>query len=241
MHGTMELAKSQVEALPYLDKPDPWSSHALVKDFLMALPEGTRVLDVGTATGTLGRMCVGHRLILHGIEPQLAWAEQARPYYDKIICCELDEAPESFLKGYDAIILADVLEHLQDPEQSLQWLASLQMPDAQFIISVPNIANLWIRLNLLAGRFNYTPRGILDRTHLRFFTRYTFLQMLENCGLQVQHMSVTPVPLNLIHPFFQTHPVGRFFHTSLAHITRWIPTLLGYQFFVVTGLKNNGR
>jgi 2-polyprenyl-3-methyl-5-hydroxy-6-metoxy-1,4-benzoquinol methylase len=218
--------------LPYVDKIDPWSSHAWIRRRLLAEPPGTRVLDIGAASGTLGRMCAGLDLVLHGIEPELEWAEVARPYYDSLLCTTLDRAPDEFLRDHQVVVLADVLEHIPDPELALRQLAGLQPVGSIFIISVPNIANLWVRLNLLFGRFDYTDRGILDRTHLRFFTRRSLVQMLRSLRLNLRKVHATPVPLNLLHPFFERTRLGRACHHALALITNLWPTLFGYQFIV---------
>src|SRR5207244_13603080 len=68
------------------------------------------------------------------------------------------------------------------------------------VVSVPNVAHLWVRLQLLRGRWDYGDRGILDRTHLRFFTRRTFVGFLEDAGLTVTELASTPVPLPLLVP-----------------------------------------
>ena len=88
-----------------------------------------------------------------------------------------------------------------------------------------------MRLNLLLGRFDYTDRGILDRTHLRFFTRKTLVAMVENAGLEILSIQSTPIPLELVSNFFSTLP-GRWIHALLAKCTSLLPSLLGYQFVV---------
>jgi 2-polyprenyl-3-methyl-5-hydroxy-6-metoxy-1,4-benzoquinol methylase len=217
---------------PYHDKIDPWSSHSLIRDWLKAFPPNTRVLDVGTATGTLGRMCQGWNLRLRGLEPNPVWVEQARPFYSEILTGTLEDIPDEFLTGHQVVVCADVLEHMPAPQTALCRLVALQPAGAIFMISVPNIANLYVRLALLLGHFDYTDRGILDRTHLHFFTRRTFRAFLQEAGLAIQHIQPTPIPLPLIHPFFLTTAVGRWMHTLLAWLTRRLPTLLGYQFVV---------
>ena len=217
---------------PYLDKDDPWSSHAQIKTWLTDLRPGTRVLDIGVATGTLGKQFTAAGLVMHGIEPHPAWAEVARPYYNDLLRGTLDDASDTFLANHNVVVCADVLEHIADPTQALCRLLALQSPGCQFLVSVPNIANIWIRLNLLIGRFDYTDRGILDRTHLRFFTRRSLHRMFASVGLQIVQLYVTPIPLNLIDPFFQQTALGRFVHAGLARLTRALPTLLGYQFVV---------
>lgn len=217
--------------LPYVDKPSRWSSHSLIAVALKRLPPQSRVLDVGTASGTLARMCQHHSLRLFGVEPNPNWARLASPLYEKVFVGSIQDAEDEYLTGYDVVVLGDVLEHLPVPEVILQKLVDLQSPGSTFIISVPNIANLWIRLNLLMGKFDYADRGILDRTHLRFFTRKSLCAMLEHTGLEINSMQVTPIPLELVSSFFLSMP-GRWFHGIFAQLTSFLPTLLGYQFVV---------
>ena len=136
------------------------------------------------------------------------------------------------------IILADVLEHMPDPAQSLKYLMNLQSNDTRLIISVPNIANISIRLSLLLGNWNYTERGILDKTHLQFFTRKTILQMLAKLNLKVENIWSTPIPLEKVSPFFENSILGRMIYRLLKIATDIFPTVLGYQ-FVITARKNN--
>jgi 2-polyprenyl-3-methyl-5-hydroxy-6-metoxy-1,4-benzoquinol methylase len=90
----------------------------------------------------------------------------------------------------------DVLEHLRDPVSLLKRLRPFLKPDGTIIISIPNVANLSIRFGLLFGRWNYAEYGILDRTHLRFFTRKTAIAMVTGAGFEIKIIDVTPgVPL----------------------------------------------
>ncbi len=189
-------------------------------------------MDIGTATGTLGRMCQDIGFELDGIEPNPEWAEVARPYYNNLMVVAVEDAPDESLRGYQVVICADVLEHMASPEAALQRLISLQPDGCIFLVSVPNVANLWVRLNLLFGKFEYTDRGILDRTHLRFFTRKTFMQLIQSAGLTVNRIHITPIPINLIFPRFYKHRMGRLALKLLDQISRWLPTVLGYQFLV---------
>ncbi len=217
--------------LPYLDKPSPWSSHSLIAALLQTLPDQSKILDVGTASGTLARMCTNKPLHLFGVEPNADWAQIASPLYEKIWTGSIEDIAKECLSGYDAIVLGDIQEHLPAPEQVLQKLVQDQSFNCLFIISVPNVANLWMRLNLLFGRFDYTDRGILDRTHLHFFTHKSLVAMVANSGLSILSIQVTPIPLELVSSFFTSAP-GRFLHTLLAQCTRLMPSLLGYQFVV---------
>ena len=222
---------------PYLDKPNQWSSHSQIISQLSSLKPGTRVLDIGTATGTIGRMGESLGLRLTGIEPNADWADTARPFYEAIEVGTIETCSEQFLRGNQVIILADVLEHMPDLEHSLKYLMSLQAAGTRIVISVPNIANIYVRLSLLMGKFDYTEQGILDKTHLRFFTRKTILQMLSRLNLKVEYILPTPIPLEKVSPFFENSLPGRLIYRLLKISTDIFPTLLGYQ-FVITARKD---
>ena len=100
-------------------------------------------------------------------------------------------------RQFDVVLLLDVLEHLRDPERILRR-ARRALTGGRVIVSLPNVANVTVRLTLLFGRFEYTERGILDRTHLRFFTRRSALRMLRDAGFTVEHREMTVIPLELI-------------------------------------------
>lgn len=217
--------------LPYQDKSSPWSSHSRIAAIIEALPAQSKVLDVGTASGMLARRNENKSLRFFGIEAVADWAEIAAPHYEKLWTCSLDAAPDDALRGYDAVVLGDVLEHMSAPETALKRLADLQASGSRFIVSVPNVANLWVRLNLLLGRFDYAERGILDRTHLRFFTRKTLSAMVKETGLEILSIQVTPIPLELVSPFFSSG-FGEVLHSAFAGLTSLLPTLLGYQFIL---------
>ncbi|MFZ5880203.1 MAG: class I SAM-dependent methyltransferase [Chloroflexota bacterium] len=220
-----------MSSLPYLDKSSPWSSHSRIIARLKSLPAQSTILDVGTATGVLARYSRNTPLRFFGIEANAEWAASAAPYYETLWPLSLDKAPDEVLRGYDVVVLGDVLEHMPAPEIALKRLVELQSLGSRFIISVPNVANLWVRLHLLMGHFDYTERGILDRTHLRFFTRKTLLDLAEGAGLEIVSIKTTPIPLELVSPFFVT-PTGKLIHATLAWTTSLLPTLLGYQFLI---------
>ncbi len=216
---------------PYQDKPSMWSSHSQIATCIALLPQNSRILDVGTASGMLARRSENKSLRFFGIEAVPEWAEIAKPFYENLWVCSFELAPEEALQGYDAVVLGDVLEHMPAPASSLKKLVNLQPAGCRFLISVPNIANLWVRLNLLMGNFDYTDRGILDQTHLRFFTRKTLIAMVKKAGLEIISIKVTPIPLELVSPFF-TSRLGSALHSFFAGLTSLMPTLLGYQFIV---------
>ena len=100
------------------------------------------------------------------------------------------------------------------------------------VISIPNVAHLWVRLSLLAGRFDYAERGILDRTHLRFFTRRTLVALVTGAGLRVTRLTSTPVPLyQVVPPRWHGRALAAV-HALSARSARVMPRLLAYQFVV---------
>ncbi|MFO0826425.1 MAG: methyltransferase domain-containing protein, partial [Gemmataceae bacterium] len=143
-------------------------------------------------------------------------------------------------KKFDLILLQDVLEHLRSPDQMLQDCKRYCKPSGRVIVSVPNVANITVRLGLLFGSFDYRPRGILDRTHLRFFTRKTARQLLESAGYEVIEQRSTVMPLELAFGLDAKNPLMIVLNRVLALFT-WInPGLLGYQTILVARPKAVG-
>ena len=104
---------------------------------------------------------------------------------------ELPLEPGSF----DVVLCGDVVEHLRDPVAALARLRPLLKPGGRVVLSTPNIANWAIRLSLLGGRWRYTDRGILDRSHTHLFTRSTLREALEQAGYRVERIDFSvPVP-----------------------------------------------
>jgi SAM-dependent methyltransferase len=126
-----------------------------------------------------------------------------------------------------------VLEHLKDPQRALRDINQQLKPGGIVLVSVPNIAHLWVRLRLLRGKFDYMDRGILDRTHLRFFTRVSLEALLREAGLDLVKLTATPVPLPLVVPERYHGLIFRTVHGTNAILARAWKTMLGYQFIAV--------
>ncbi len=160
------------------------------------------ILDVGCAQGMLGKTLteqLGRPIEIDGIEPNAQWATKAKPFYREVWPSTVETAP-LIQKSYGVVVCGDVLEHLADPVTVLRQLRNAADDDARFIISVPNIAHLSIRLLLLLGKFPKMERGILDKTHLQFLTKETAIDMLRRANLKVEKVMTTPVPFDeLLH------------------------------------------
>lgn len=216
---------------PYTFKASPYSSHSRILSLLPAQGSGRRVLDVGCGPGYLLTALTARGFQVIGVDHA---APEALPQSAGFVAADLNGELPSLEGSFDFILLADVLEHLQHPERAVAWTLRYLKPEGRLVISVPNVAHLYVRWKLLWGAFEYQDRGILDRTHLRFFTRKSLDEFLDDCGLLCQEMHTTPAPLELV-----ARPLGRAgaLHAALA---RWMPGLLAYQ-FVCVAVNKHGR
>jgi SAM-dependent methyltransferase len=160
-------------------------------------------------------------------------AEVGTAHCERMIVANLDDDTPEFHGHFDAIVYADVLEHLVDPLRTLVGLNRFLAPGGVVIVSVPNVAHLWIRLLLLVGRFDYIDRGILDRTHLRFFIERSLQGIIAAAGLVVLHWTATPAPLYQLLPVRWHKPWVAATHVINAAIARALPRLLGHQLLVI--------
>jgi 2-polyprenyl-3-methyl-5-hydroxy-6-metoxy-1,4-benzoquinol methylase len=171
-----------------IDLGNPNTSHSLVADLV---GRGKRVLDVGCWTGDLGRVLTARGCEVSGLEIDEEAAEKARADLERVVVADLDLEPVSrhFPAGsFDAVVFADVLEHLRDPVGVLRDTAPLLSPGGKIVISVPNVTHGSVRLALLQGRWKYTDTGLLDSTHIRFFNRVGVLELLASAGLSVDDL-----------------------------------------------------
>ncbi len=162
------------------------------------VPRGSAVLELGTATGYLGRF-LGEQwdCTVDGVELIEDMASVARPAYRRMVVADLEEKllREHFpAGGYDVVICADVLEHLYNPAAIVAQIKGLLKPGGRLIVSVPNMAYAGLVLDLIAGNFEYTELGLLDRTHIRFFTRATITRMIEEQGFRITDVETVPWP-----------------------------------------------
>ncbi len=152
-----------------------------------------RLLDVGCAAGEFGNALKQNRSIeVTGIELDPTAAAMAEKALDKVLIGDVEAMHLPFPEDYfDCICCADVLEHLKDPWKTLEKIKKHLVPEGMLIISLPNIAFYEIVFGMIQGYWTYTDHGILDQTHLRFFTPIEAQRMLEGCGFEI----VTVEPL----------------------------------------------
>jgi 2-polyprenyl-3-methyl-5-hydroxy-6-metoxy-1,4-benzoquinol methylase len=213
------------------------ASHRIVLD---EVPDGARVLDVGCATGYLAAELSRRGCTVDGIEVDRVAADQARAHCREVIVGDLEVAAthaevQRMLADAppEIIICADVLEHLRDPWAVLAWLRTLLAPGGHAVISVPNIAHWTGRRALLRGRFDYADHGLLDRTHLRFFTRASAAELARRAGFAVraERLAGAPLPLESRVP-----ALGR----VRDRCVRRYPELLALQLVLVLAVDQPG-
>jgi 2-polyprenyl-3-methyl-5-hydroxy-6-metoxy-1,4-benzoquinol methylase len=201
--------------------PRPHGGH---EKLLAQFDGGGRVLDVGCSSGYLSERLVQRGSTVVGIELDEHAAAQAERFCESVVTGDVEEMELPFEPAsFDVVMCADLIEHLRDPGAFLARVRPLLRPGGRLVLTTPNVANWTIRLSLLLGRFDYTERGILDRTHTHLFTRRSLIRCLEGAGYRVESFDFTvPVP-----------GIGTPRVEAVAHaIGRLRPSLFAFQFVV---------
>ncbi|PAT34435.1 methyltransferase domain-containing protein [Vandammella animalimorsus] len=193
---------------------------------------GSQVLDLGCGSGALGQyLHTKKQCTVDGVTFNDAEAELARPYYRQVAVANLELTLPSALFGeqrYDAIVCADILEHLRQPQAVLADLRQLLKPAGQLLISIPNSSYAGLVAELVEGEFRYREEGLLDATHVRHFTRRSLLRLLQEQGWQVQQLQAIERPL-------QESEFKQAFDALPPAAARYLlaaPDALTYQFIV---------
>lgn len=212
---------------PYAYKPSANSSHGIVLD-LVPDDRPRRVLDVGCGPGWVAAELRRRGHHVTGVDAVAADGVADRT--DRFVQADLNEGlPPEVGDGYDVVIAADVIEHVRDPDVLLAGLADRMSRDGQILASVPNFGHWYPRVRTAAGLFDYDQRGILDRTHLRFFTRRSFRRTVANTGLTTTAERSAGLPLDVLGVAGVT---GRLVGAADRMATRVWPTMFAYQFVV---------
>ncbi len=162
-----------------------------------AIGRPRRVLDVGCGVGLNGAAAKRKGARVTGIEIASQTADRARQVLDEVLPIDItsDASVEQGLAGrtFDLMLFGDVLEHVVDPAAVLRRLLAYLEPEGHAIVSLPNVAAWTVRLGMIGGKFEYEQSGILDSTHLRFFTRDTAQGLCEAVGLEVLRVELNPM------------------------------------------------
>lgn len=169
-------------------------------DILAELPEdpAARILEIGCGTGGTGEaaLATGRAGFYRGVEFDPDSAERARTLLSDVVCANVETIDPALIAGsYDVLILSEVLEHLIDPWGVMKMLAPFVTPGGRVFASSPNISHHKVIRSLLAGRFDYETEGVMDRTHVRWFTPGSYRALFEAAGFETLSVGpVTPYP-----------------------------------------------
>jgi 2-polyprenyl-3-methyl-5-hydroxy-6-metoxy-1,4-benzoquinol methylase len=217
-------------------KDSPESSHSVLLEMLENLPP-SRILDVGCSGGLFAERArsLGHHVT--GVDSvEIAGV---RDRVDEFFQCNLEHGvPAEVGRAFDVVIAADVIEHVADPEALLERLRDLLDPAGQLLVSIPNFGHWYPRMRVAAGRFDYDRRGILDSTHLRFFTRRSLLRTVRASGYAVREIRYTGLPFGVLTKG-HAHRQGLVRRIE-NQLVRARPTLFAYQFVVAFQPRSGG-
>lgn len=209
-----------------LFNPTPYEAHQLIFD---KIPSGSAVLDIGCATGYFAQELKKKSCKTWGVDIDAEALNFAKKYCNDVFQADLNSLKTLPFKknSFDVILLMDVIEHLTNPNQLLSGIKQYLKPSGKLILSTPNIAFLSIRLALLRGKFEYTKMGIMDETHVKFYTKKILLGLLSKNGWKLQ-------TLDMSSGFSQITAIGKYLNyipkSVQYQITKNFDTLLAYQF-----------
>jgi SAM-dependent methyltransferase len=155
------------------------------------VPRGSRVLEIGCNTGYLSHALISAGNSVSAVELDPEAAAVARNSGIQVICGDIEDSSvlRSLGANFDVLLLMDVLEHLRDPLVALRSLRTLLRPGGRVLITGPNVAYWAVRKNLLLGRWRYEDAGIMDKTHLHFYTESTWGALVEEAGFRAIDIS----------------------------------------------------
>ncbi len=216
----------------YTFKDFEGSSHRILIQLIRRFaPRGGALVDLGAAGGELGAAVRDHFATTSGFEFQVDCIADLSRHFDRAVISDLEQVRE--VPAADTFVLADVLEHLRNPQHALELVRHALKPGGRVFISVPNIANITIRIGLLLGIFEYRERGILDETHLRFYTMRTIRREVERAGFRILAVHGSSVPVRLIIGAHTPDLLLRMVEKVLAVVTRVWRGLFAYQIILV--------
>lgn len=197
-----------------------------------------KVLDIGCARGQVARQLLLRDCTTTGVELDADAAEHARDACERVLVGSVDDPAVRITLStsgpFDVVVLGDVLEHLVNPADTLRYVRSVLSPNGSVVASVPNVAFVGMRVRLLFGRFDYTPTGLLDRSHLRFFTLRSLGQMFVACGFSLDTVRGQAVELGgrRLHNWMGSDILTRASNRILAALARVHPELFAYQLVI---------
>jgi glycosyltransferase involved in cell wall biosynthesis len=235
-HATARSVRSYREYkeyfVPYAVKRSLFSCHYFAAKLI-----GTdqRILEVGCGDGSFGTELVraGNQVIGVDNDPAVPLSAGYANVLDADLEQGLGAAAVNSGQQYDRVLVLDVLEHLRDPDKLLKDCKKVLGSRGKLIVSVPNTANLTVRLMILFGSFHYSDRGILDWSHVRFFTAKSVRELLEKQGFRVTARHNTIVPLERVVSMRPDSAILRAANRMLRALTAIAPGLFAYEIMLV--------
>lgn len=242
----------QRQSYPYFEE----INQGILKQIILS-PEGTSVLDVGAGRCALGEVLCQKGYEVWAIESNEVVAQEASQKIKHVICADLHDMEKiKFSLGeqrFQYIIFSDVLEHVYDPVHVLRSYLPYLAQNGKILVSLPNVVNWYSRLRFALGIFNYEMTGVMDRTHIRFFTLKSARKMLEAAKCIVEKQDYTPFIVRALlpvikkilgndqegsnvknimeSPFYQWYK--KYCYPLEYWMTRLVPSLLAFQIILV--------
>lgn len=221
--------------VPYAIKHSLYSSHFYG---FRLVGKDQRVLEVGCGNGSFGMELTKAGNRVTGVDCDATAPVTAG--YQNVCAADLETGLEPLVRAasgdagkFDRVLMLDVLEHLRNPSNLLDDCKKLLAERGRVIVSVPNTVNFTVRFMVLFGSFRYSDRGILDWSHLRFFTARSIRDLLIKHGYRITGRHHTIVPLERMIPMRSDSPVMRTANKLLRLLTRLAPGLLAYEIVLV--------
>ncbi len=215
--------------VPYAIKHSLYSNHFYA---FWLIGKDQRVLEVGCGDGSFGTELAraGNRVTGVDCAPEVPVSAG----YQNVIVADLENGIPGLPEGrFDRVLLLDTVEHLRDPRSLLASCASALAERGKLIVSIPNTVNFTVRLRFLFGSFRYSDRGIMDWSHVRFFTRRTASELLNSAGYRVSGFHYTIIPIERLVPLRSDSKLLRGLNRLLRVATRILPGLLAYEVVLV--------
>lgn len=201
------------------------------------VPQGSRILDLGCASGKFSAAMVRERgCKVVGVEIDPLAAAAARESGLEVIEADLDQSSLATLtseRHFDRVLLADVLEHLAAPEALLRAAAERVACAGRLLLSIPNISHVDVLLALATDRWQYTDSGLLDRTHIRFFTEHSIRQLVDSAGCRVETIHRLRLPAFATEIWRDAPPPNPALQTLAEQLARLNPNADVYQYVSV--------
>lgn len=202
---------------------------------ILEIVKGGDVLEIGSSTGYMTKVFAKDNNLVDVVEVNVQSAEKASIFANKVFVGSIEDEnlQKKITRKYDYVICADVLEHLVNPESVLHFLRTKLKKSGVVLISIPNIACWNMRIDLLRGKFDYQEIGLLDETHLRFYTYYSFLNLLKNCGFSIENIFPTKTKIPFEYSLLKLPIIGMIFVSLFKSLLLMkFPNLVIYHYVI---------